>query len=144
MTVTDSTCVFCQIAGDTSRCDLLAEDADTLAFMDIHPANEGHCLVVPRRHVGTILEIDPDVFAAVGRTVVKIAAAVQHALRPSGLSLVQANGKAAGQTVAHLHVHVLPRALDDGLLINWPRTRKMEPERIAAVAARIRAHLPAS
>jgi histidine triad (HIT) family protein len=77
--------------------------------MDIHPAKEGYCLVIPRWHIGTIFEIDPDIFAAVGRTVVKIAAAVQRAIRPPGLSLVKANGMAAGQTVMHLHVHVLPR-----------------------------------
>jgi histidine triad (HIT) family protein len=144
--VTDgnSACIFCQIVAGVTKCELLAEDATTLAFMDIHPANEGHCLVIPKQHCATIFETEPETFAAVGRTVVRLARAVQTALRPDALSLVQANGEAAGQTVPHLHVHVLPRYRGDALPINWPRTRVVAPDRIAQVAARIRAHLAPS
>jgi histidine triad (HIT) family protein len=140
----DPNCIFCQIIAETRKCELLAEDDETLAFMDIHPANDGHCLVIPKRHAATIFELEPETFAAVGRTVVRIALAVRKALGPDGLSLVQANGEAAGQTVLHLHVHVLPRRGGDALLLNWPRTRKAAPDRIAGVAARIRAQMPST
>jgi histidine triad (HIT) family protein len=139
----DPACVFCRIAADTGQCVLLAEDEAALAFMDIHPANEGHCLVIPRAHHATIFETPPDTFAAVARLTVQIATAVRAALRPDGLNLVQANGTAANQTVAHLHVHVLPRRHDDGLVLNWPRQGESTPSRLAEVAERIRKHLPA-
>ena len=91
------------------------EDGATLALMDKHPANDGHCLVITKEHYETVFEPPPEDFAAVARTVVKVAAAVQGALQPPGLSLVQANGRAAGQSVPHLHVHVLPRREKDDL-----------------------------
>jgi len=134
----DSSCVFCQIVADTTKCELLAEDPAALAFMDIHPANPGHCLVIPKGHWPTILDIPSDQFAAVARLVVRLAAGVQMAMRPPGLSLVQANGGAANQTVSHLHVHVLPRGVGDGLLLNWPRTGIAEAGQIAEIARRIR------
>jgi histidine triad (HIT) family protein len=141
-------CPFCEIAADPGKCVLLFQDRLTMAFMDINPANEGHCLVIPRKHYPTVLEITAAAFAAVARTTRKIAVAVDRALTPGGLSLVQANGDLAGQSVPHLHVHVLPRREGDHLPINWQRAqndpRRAEidrPERIEAVAERIRACL---
>ncbi len=138
----DRKCVFCQIVADTGKCVLLVEDREAMAFMDIHPANPGHCLVIPKGHWPTVFDIPPDAFAAVARLVVRVAAGLQRALAPPGLSLVQANGPAAYQTVPHLHVHVLPRHDDDRLLLNWSRTGASDVDRIAEVAARIRRHLP--
>ena len=137
----DSDCVFCQIVADTRKCELLAEDPAALAFMDVHPANPGHCLVIPKGHWPSIFDIPPNEFAAVARLVVRVAAAVRTAMGPAGLSLVQANGEAAGQTVPHLHVHVLPRREDDGLLLNWPRTGAGDRRQIAEIAVRIRGDL---
>jgi histidine triad (HIT) family protein len=141
--VQDPSCIFCRIVSDSSQCTLLAEEEAALAFMDIHPANEGHCLVIPKAHYATVFDTPPDVFAAVGRLVVRISIALRDALRPSGLSLVQANGEAANQTVPHLHVHVLPRRRGDRLSLNWSRTRRGNPSAIADIAERIREHLPA-
>src|SRR5271167_1042678 len=92
-------CIFCKIIGREEPCIQLYEDHNTLAFMDKHPANDGHCLVIPKNHYETIFETPPEDFAAVARTVVKIAAALRLALQPAALSLVQANGPAAGQSV---------------------------------------------
>ena len=138
----DPDCVFCQIVSDTGTCLLLAEDPQALAFMDIHPANPGHCLVMPKGHWPTVFDIPPDAFASVARLVVRVAAGVQQALRPPGLSLVQANGPAANQTVAHLHVHVLPRQKDDRLLLNWSRDGAGDADHMAEIAAQIRDRLP--
>jgi histidine triad (HIT) family protein len=145
---THSQCPFCEIAADTSKCELLYQDRLSLAFMDINPANEGHCLVIPREHYPTVLAITNEAFAAVTRTTKKIAVAVDRALGPGGLSLVQANGELAGQSVPHLHVHVLPRREGDRLAINWlratddPYRREIgRPERIRATADRIRERL---
>ena len=134
-------CIFCRIASGEEPCVQLYADNDTIAFMDKHPANDGHCLVIPKTHYQTIFEMPPEDFAAVARTVVKIAAGVQRGLQPGGLSLVQANGLIAGQSVMHVHVHVLPRRQDDDLLINWSRLDEGDPARIAELAELIRAQL---
>jgi histidine triad (HIT) family protein len=144
--MTDPACIFCRIVAGTAASHELYRDEATLAFMDIHPANEGHCLVIPRAHFATVFEMEPAEFAAVGATAARIARAVNAALLPGGLSLVQANGALAGQTVAHVHVHVLPRRAGDDLKLNWDRLRgadqaAADPERLAEVARRIRAAL---
>jgi histidine triad (HIT) family protein len=137
---TDPNCIFCKIAAGTIPSIKLWEDAETLAFMDINPANDGHCLVIPKAHFPTVFALAPEAFAAAGRTVIKIAKAVQAALTPDGINLLQANGAGAGQSVLHFHIHVLPRRHDDGLAINW--TPKLgDRGRIAEIAERIRKHL---
>jgi histidine triad (HIT) family protein len=145
-TVAASECIFCKIAAGTAECHELYRDETTLAFMDIHPANEGHCLVIPQAHFATVFEMPPQSFAAVGATVAKLARAVNETLQPGGLSLVQANGEVAGQTVSHVHVHVLPQRAGDNLLLNWDRNRvgdpvHADPVHLAALATCIRERL---
>jgi histidine triad (HIT) family protein len=108
--------------------------------MDINPVHDGHCLVIPKAHVETVFEVAPEAFAAAARTAAKVAAAVQRALAPDGLNLVQSNGTGAAQSVPHLHIHVLPRRLGDELKVNW-ELRPGERDRIAEIAERIRARL---
>lgn len=137
----DKTCIFCRIAAGAAACERLAENDAAFAFMDSHPANDGHCLVIPKRHAATIFDLSADEFARVSHMAAQISHAVQEAMTPEGLSLVQANGAVAGQTVPHLHIHVLPRRTGDALALNWPRTRLVLPTRIVTCAARIRARL---
>jgi len=141
-------CIFCSIVAGTNPCHEIYRDDTTLAFMDINPANEGHCLVIPKAHFRKVFAMSPKAFAAVASSVVKVARAVNDELRPGGLSILQANGALAGQTVPHVHVHVLPRQSDDNLLINWDRERTHDKSsdhaRIAAIAERLRSRLLAS
>ena len=138
-------CIFCSIVAGAAPCHEIYRDDATLAFMDINPANEGHCLVIPKAHFSEVFEMPPKAFAAVASTVVKVARAVNDELRPGGLSVLQANGALAGQTVPHVHVHILPRRADDNLLINWDREgtnhQTADPARIAAIADRLRSRL---
>jgi len=137
---TDPDCIFCKIGAGTIPSFKLHEDAETLAFMDVNPANDGHCLVIPKAHFPTLFALAPDAFAAVGRSVIKVANAVNAALTPDGINLLQANGPGAGQSVFHFHIHVLPRRHDDGLSINWT-PKPGDRARIAAIADKIRRHL---
>lgn len=138
-------CVFCRIVAGESPSEQIHEDALTLAFMDIRPANEGHCLVIPKAHHETVFDTPPALFGAVASAAAKVARAVRAVVRPGGLSILQANGALAGQTVPHVHVHVLPRRDGDNLLINWDRERTdpvaADPARLAAIAAQLRARL---
>jgi histidine triad (HIT) family protein len=136
----DPDCVFCKIVAGQIPCFKLCEDEATLAFMDINPAHEGHCLVISKDHAPTIFDIGEETLAAVARAVRRVSRAVNAALAPQGLSLVQANGEGAKQSVPHFHIHVLPRVRDDGLLLDWPLVPG-DRDAIAAAAERIRRHL---
>ena len=137
---TDPDCVFCKIVAGQIPCFKLFEDAETLAFMDINPVHDGHCLVIPTAHYRNVFEISPEAVAAVARTVAKIAKAVEAAVKPDGLNLIQANGPGAGQSVEHFHFHVFPRRLGDGVAINWG-LKPGDMTRIGELAERIRALL---
>jgi histidine triad (HIT) family protein len=140
-----SECIFCKIVAGISDCQEIYQDDATVAFMDIHPANDGHCLVIPKAHFEKVFDMPPAAFGAVASTAAKVARVVNEVLRPGGISLVQANGEAAGQSVFHVHVHVLPRRPGDDLLINWDRARgddqRFDRDRIAEIAERLRARL---
>lgn len=136
----DPECIFCRIvAGDIPSTKLYEDDA-TLAFMDINPVNPGHCLVIPKAHADDIFEIGDDDIAAAARTARRIAGAVHRALTPGGINLLQANGVGAGQTVFHLHFHVMPRRPGDAVPLNWTQ-KPGDLAEIAAVAEKIRAEL---
>lgn len=140
-----SDCIFCEIVAGTSECHEVYQDDATLAFMDIHPANDGHCLVIPKNHFENVFDMPPAAFGTVASTVAKVARVVNEVLRPGGMSLVQANGALAGQSVLHVHVHVLPRRAGDNLLINWDRgNRPVDRDRIAEIAERLRSRLRGS
>jgi len=86
------------------------EDDKTLAFMDVMPQAPGHTLVIPKFEAENILDLDPDYASALIRATQKVAAAVKKAFSAPGLMLAQLNGEAAGQTVFHIHMHIIPRS----------------------------------
>ncbi len=115
-------CIFCKIiAGEIPSFKLYEDDA-TLAFMDINPANDGHALVIPKHHAKDIHAVSDDSVSCTMITAKKIAAAVEKTVSPGGINLVQCNGPAAGQSVFHFHMHVLPRREGDDLKMNWGLT----------------------
>ncbi len=130
-------CVFCGIVEGKIPASVVHEDADTIAFMDIGSVNPGHVLVAAKRHAANIYELDEATGAAVGRTLVRVARAIGEAFAPEGLSQYQANGKLAGQTVFHYHVHLVPRRREDGMKIDWP-VRNPPRDALEADAAQIR------
>jgi len=137
---TDGSCVFCKIVAGRIPCYKLLEDDRTIAFMDINPVNPGHALAVSKGHYPTIDAIPPDVLGDVARTAQRVAHAALKTLEPLGLSLVQANGEGAAQSVPHLHIHIIPRRRNDQLLINW-RPVAGERGEIEAVWKRLQAAL---
>ncbi|MBM3645313.1 MAG: HIT domain-containing protein [Alphaproteobacteria bacterium] len=129
-------CVFCAIVTGRIPSFRLWEDADTIAFMDINPANPGHALAVAKGHWPTIHALPSTVLAAVAATAQRVARAQQVVLAPGGINLIQANGPGAAQSVPHFHIHILPRAVDDGLSLNWT-PRPGDREAVAALHARL-------
>ena len=133
-------CVFCLILENQIPSIRIHEDAETVAFMDIHPVQPGHALVIPRAHHANLFEAPGEVVAATARTAAKVGRAIQRALNPPGMNLLQCNGEAAAQSVQHLHMHLIPRAMDDGMTMNWELV-KGDLDAINAVAGKIRAQL---
>lgn len=118
----------------------LYEDAITFAFMDISPASRGHTLVICKDEYADLFSIPDDTLAAVHQTVKRVAYALRAALRPDGLNIVQNNGAAAGQTVFHYHVHLIPRWEGDRALGLWT-PQASDHSTLQALANDIRAHL---
>ena len=137
---TDADCLFCKIIAGEIPCFKLFEDDETLAFMDINPANEGHALVIPKEHARDVYAISDAAITATVKTAKKIAAAVDKTLSPDGLNLLQCNGPAAAQSVFHFHMHVLPRQEGDQLKLNWG-LKPGDMDAIGTLAERIRGNL---
>lgn len=118
------------------------EDDRTVAFMDIAPVSDGHVLVVPRAHGATIFDIPEVDAAAVARSARRVALALRAEIAAPGLAVAQLNGEAAGQTVFHYHVHLVPRHPGDGYALH--ARGPGDPVRLAEIAARLRARLSGS
>jgi histidine triad (HIT) family protein len=132
-------CVFCRIVAKQIPASVVHEDEHTLAFMDLGQVNPGHVLVAAKAHAENVYMLDDVQAAAVFRSVARVARAIRAAFAPEGLSVYQANGKAAGQTVFHLHVHLVPRHENDGMNLTWP-VKNPPRERLEEYAAKVRAH----
>jgi len=102
-------CIFCRIVAGEAVSQRVYEDDDVLAFMDIRPVAEGHTLIIPKAHYENLFEATEDAMAAVARTSVRIANAIKTVVEPDGVFVAQTNGVAAGQTVFHYHLHLIPR-----------------------------------
>ena len=136
-----SDCIFCRIVARQIPATVVHEDEHTLAFMDLGQVNPGHVLVAVKKHAENLYALDDAQAGAVLRAAARVARAIRDAFAPQGLSVYQANGKAAGQTVFHYHVHLVPRHEGDGMALSWP-VKNPPREQLEAHAARIRASLP--
>ena len=134
-------CVFCRIVKRVAPASVVYEDGKVMAFMDIQPVNPGHVLVIPRKHVARLSELDPET----GAHMFKVAMRVAEALRSStvkceGINLFLADGEAAFQHIFHVHLHVIPRFRGDGFEIRVAPGyyRRPSREELDAVAREIR------
>ncbi len=132
MPVYDDTNIFAKILRGEIPCFKVYEDADVLAFMDVMPQANGHVLVVPKRPSRNLLDADPATLGPLMSVVQKIAKASMKAFAADGIMLVQYNEAPAGQSVFHLHVHVIPRF--EGVALRG-HSGKMEDEAILVANA---------
>ncbi len=107
-------CIFCAIAAKRLPADIVYEDEETLAFLDIHPVNPGHTLVIPKKHVSDLFEIGEADWLAQSGAARRVAHAIERALSPDGVNLMMNNRAPAGQVIFHAHMHVVPRFTGDG------------------------------
>lgn len=112
-------CVFCNIVSANIPSYKVYEDDDFLAFLDISQATYGHTLVIPKKHYDNLFELDNKVASNIMPIVKKIASAIKISTSCEGINILNNNGVAAGQSVNHYHIHIIPRYKDDDLKINF-------------------------
>lgn len=133
-------CIFCMIAAGQIPSATVYEDEDFRVILDLGPASKGHALILPKSHAADVTELDPQIAARVLPLAAKIGTAMKESLGCAGFNLVQNNGAAAGQTVMHFHMHVIPRYEGGPQIAAWePGTST--PEELAETAAKIQAAL---
>lgn len=135
----DRSNIFAKILRGEIPCVKIYEDDKTLAFMDVMPQAEGHTLIVPKEEAENIFDLSPAGAAALITTAQKVAKAVQKATAAPGVMVVQLNGKAAGQSVFHIHMHVIPRHY--GIDLEFHERNMVDPASLEPLAAKIRAAL---
>lgn len=129
-------CIFCKIANGEIPSKTLYEDADFRVILDLSPATKGHALILPKAHAENLYELPEEAAAKILPVAKSVATNMKAKLNCDGLNLVQNNGEAAGQTVMHFHMHVIPRYENDGQKINWV-PGESTPEELEAVAKQI-------
>jgi histidine triad (HIT) family protein len=108
-------CPFCNIASGEAPASIVYKDANVLAFMDTHPVSIAHTLVVPCGHWETIYDIPETVLIDIFSIVKRVSLAILKAFEVEGITILQLNGRAAGQTVMHFHVHIISRFMDNSV-----------------------------
>lgn len=115
----EADCIFCKIIAGEIPSNKVYEDESFMAILDVCPANRGHVIILPKMHAANIFELPEELAGNIFLIAKKIAQALKSAYRCDGINILQNNGEAAGQTVFHLHVHVIPRYKDDMVSVEW-------------------------
>ena len=132
----EADCIFCRIVAGEAPAHRIYEDERLLAFMDLFPVGKGHLLIIPKQHGENLFEVEEEDLTGVIRLSKRIAEAQREALGPDGIGVYQLNGAAAGQTVFHYHMHLIPRNHGDPLSLHG-RVQGDDQE-LADVAAQLR------
>ncbi|MBD5541164.1 MAG: HIT family protein [Lachnospiraceae bacterium] len=117
--MSDNSCIFCKIANGEIPSKSIYEDADFKVILDLGPATKGHALILPKEHAADLFELPEETAAKAMVLAKKLGKQMKENLHADGLNLVQNNGEAAGQTVKHFHLHLIPRYQNDGQNILW-------------------------
>jgi histidine triad (HIT) family protein len=136
-----SNCLFCKIVNKEIPATIVYEDDDVLVFMDIGPIIKGHALVISKQHFDPVTETPDEILTTLHVHAKRIARAQLNGLGADGVNIMQNNGKAAGQEVPHIHVHVIPRFDGDGHHWNWNAKKYENPDEMAELAEKMRIHL---
>lgn len=130
-------CIFCKIANKEMPASFVYEDEKALAFLDIKPLSMGHTLVIPRNHYETILDITEEEIAHLSKIIKRVALAARKGADADGITILQQNGRAAGQEIFHMHVHVIPRHAGK-TLAKFGEAPEVNRKKLDEIAERIR------
>jgi histidine triad (HIT) family protein len=136
----DESCIFCKIVRKQAPASIIYEDETTIVFLDIRPLNMGHTLVIPKAHYVDIFDIPEKELSQMHRVSKLISFGVKKATKADGISIIQQNGKAAGQDIFHIHVHVVPR-FEGQKLPPFSELREVERAKLDEMAKKIKQEL---
>lgn len=117
--MSDLDCIFCKIANGEIPSKTLYEDNDFRVILDISPASKGHAIILPKKHADNIYELSDEDASKIFVVAKRVATVMEKILKCDGMNILQNNGETAGQSVFHLHVHLIPRYKNDNLKIKW-------------------------
>jgi histidine triad (HIT) family protein len=135
----DTSNIFARIVRGEIPAHKVFEDEHTLAFMDVMPQSDGHALVIPKAEAENLFDLAPAALSATILTTQRVARAVKKAFAPPGVLIAQLNGAGAGQSVFHIHFHIVPRY--EGIDLRFHAREMADPQLLAEHAARVRAAL---
>ena len=130
-------CIFCKIANGEIPSATVYEDSIWRVILDVNPGNKGHALIIPKEHFDNIYSMDAETAAKIFTIATEVAKAQKAELNPDGLNILQNNGEAAGQTVFHFHMHLVPRYIKDNVTMTWI-PGKADTEELSALSKALR------
>lgn len=133
----DENCIFCKIAAGEIPSRTLYEDESFRVIMDISPASKGHAIILPKNHAADLFEFSEEDAGKIFIVAKKVATIMKDVLKCDGFNILQNNGEIAGQTVFHLHVHLIPRYKDDKISIRWSHDLVVSDEEMNEIQAGI-------
>jgi histidine triad (HIT) family protein len=136
----EESCIFCRIASQQAPASILYEDDAVMAFLDIRPLYVGHALVIPKKHYVDIFDIPDALLSQVHIAAKHISPAIKAATEANGISIIEQNGRAAGQDIFHLHVHVVPR-FEGQKMPRFSELREVERIKLDEMAKKIKTYL---
>lgn len=134
-------CIFCKIIHGDIPSATIYEDEDFKVILDIFPAAKGHAILIPKKHSANLLELEDDILEKALKVAKKVAAGIMEELHCDGINLLQNNGEAAGQTIFHFHMHLIPRYANDSVQMTWSHLKYEDGEAgnlAKAIAARVK------
>ena len=134
----DQECIFCRINKGEIPSSTIYENEEFRVMLDRFPASKGHILIIPKKHVDDIYDLDPESAGRLFELATRFASIIKRTFGNEGLNLVQNNGKAAGQTVPHYHLHMIPRYKDDQMQLGWACDEKVTVEELEGYASQIK------
>jgi histidine triad (HIT) family protein len=133
----DESCIFCKIVRKQAPSSIIYEDETVMAFLDIRPLNMGHTLVIPKAHYVDIFNIPQILLSQIHKIVKQVSLPIKEATNADGISIIQQNGKAAGQDIFHIHVHVVPR-FEGQKLPSFSELREVERAQLDIMTKKIK------
>lgn len=136
----DKSCIFCKIVHKQAPASIIYEDETVIVFLDLRPLNMGHTLVIPKAHYVDIFDTPEKDLSQVHKIAKIVSCAIKKSTEADGISIIQQNGKAAGQDILHIHVHVVPR-FEGQKLPPFSELKEVERAKLDAMAKKIKQQL---
>ena len=138
--MTKDDCIFCKISKGDIPSATIYETSDFRVILDVAPANKGHVLIITKEHYDNIFQMDAETAGKLFSLATVVARAIKDETGCDGLNVLQNNGEVAGQTVHHFHLHLIPRFMDDGVVMKWEPKETVAEEQ-QALAKAIKSHI---